>query len=219
MYANPSTNANPSTIIPQHRDPVARFCLLALVVVVATIAYLAPATTTRASSTEQIILIATSTPGELPAAIGQPPAAISAPIVPQPTQSLEQSLQNSAPSSNELALAAPTAAPIFEATSEPDAPAQAVGIQPPAGDRLYWPDGSFAVGDSQLRYYPASDGTIAEARLHGSEPNVAEAQPAGPPLEQSPGYVDPAVYASLPTAGPLPTPSGRVPPRNPNRTR
>lgn len=118
----------------------------------------------------------------------------------------------------ELALAQPTApvpTPELAGSAEPahvDAPiAQAPAVLPPDApaavapveSRTFYPDGSYTLPGSALRYYPDSSGAVVDVRLSGSEPSVASAE--GAPAEQQ-VFLQPEHWAEVPTAAPQSAP-------------
>lgn len=204
--------------LPTHADPVARVATLLLAIGAIALFVIAPTPSSIAAS-QPVIVIATPTfaavPGQAEKAgiqqenqpgQEQPTATPALQLLPEPGTGSQPLMAQA--SGNTQANGEPV----------PQADPPHVGIQAPAGDRLYNPDGSFTVGDSKIVYYTDSTGQIVESRLKGSDPSAPPAQEA-PAVESNPLYVPPSAVEGLPTAAPAPAPSGRVPRANPNRTR
>lgn len=183
-----------------NHDPIARFILIALGVLVAYLVIANPSMPpAQAAGNRQIIVIATplvAGDGQMFAG-GQVGPEQPANSAAQPTQTLADALAALQQSSPDLAA---------QASSESGAQlGEHNQTTPPSGERLYFPDGSFEVAGSKVRYYTDSTGQVVEARLPGSEPAAQPAAQPAQPIEQSPMYVAPEVYQSLPTAAPPPS--------------
>lgn len=204
--------------LPTHADPVARVATLILAIGAVVLLVIAPTPSSIAAS-QPVIVIATTTAA---AASGQAEEGgiqaenQSGQELPTATPALQPLPEPGTGSQPLLAQASSDTQAAGEPLPQPDPPQ--VGIQAPAGDRLYNLDGSFTVGDSKIVYYTDSSGQIVESRLKGSDPSAPPVQEV-PAVESNPLYVPPSAVEGLPTAAPVPTPSGRVPRANPNRTR
>lgn len=171
--------------IPQHNDPVARFVLIVVAVALAwligTTGFQSGTAAPVAAAQEPIILVATPTPA-LPTLA--PVGAAGAPTL------------------------AAQPAPVAEAANvQPAGAAQSTtesAVPQTEPEKTFYPDGSYTIAGSQIRYYTDSNGNVVEARLPGVddwvEPAANESSTfSAAQVEQL--AVDPEVYGSLPVAG------------------